>query len=364
MKILVLSNNYSGLFRFRKEVIQAIVEEGFEVFISAPYDDKAEFFKGIGCQLINTVFNRKGQNPLKDFSLMLFYNRVMRLVRPDVVLSYTIKPNIYGGMACRLRHVPQIANITGLGTAVENPGQLQKLTTALYRIGLNKAEMVFFQNEFNLFFFLKHKMVVGNHRIIPGSGVNLEWHNPQAYPPDGPMRFIYVGRVMKEKGIDLYIDAARFIVSKYPGTEFYVMGRCENYYKSTLELLNASGIIKYVGLQDDVRPFIGMCHCTIHPSYYPEGMSNVLLESCAACRPIITTNRPGCKETVEDSVTGFLIKQKDSLDLINKIELFIRLPYEEKVRMGIAGRRRMEKLFDRRIVVESYLDVINSICNV
>lgn len=362
MTILILTNNFSGLYSFRKEVMQALKDNGNRVVISAPLDDKAHFFEEMGCELIDTEFNRKGMNPLKDFSLMLRYRRLIKQTKPDVVLSYTIKPNLYGGMACQLCHVPQIANITGLGSAVENPGWLQHLTIFLYKVGLRKAHTVFFQNKANMEFCKQHKMVKGNMKLIPGSGVNLQHHYLQDYPaPTEPIRFIFISRLLREKGIEEYLAAAHEIKAKYPTTEFHILGSCEENYKERIEKLQNDGIVIYHGAQPDVRPYIGKAWCTVHPSFYPEGMSNVLLESCASGRPIITTDRPGCGEIVDDGVNGYVVKQQDSKDLVEKVERFINLSYVEKKAMGDSARRKVEKEFNRNIVVKAYLDVVESL---
>ena len=362
MTILILTNNFSGLHSFRKEVVLALKDNGNRVIISAPLDDKAHFFEEMGCELIDTEFNRKGMNPLKDFALMLRYRKLLKQTKPDVVLSYTIKPNLYGGMACQLRHVPQIANITGLGSAVENPGWLQRLTIILYKVGLRKAHTVFFQNKANMEFCQQHRMVKGHMRLIPGSGVNLQHHALQDYPAaTEPIRFIFISRLLREKGIEEYLTAAHVIKEKYPDTEFHILGGCEENYQERMAKLQRDGIVIYHGRQLDVRPYIGKAWCTVHPSFYPEGMSNVLLESCAAGRPIITTDRPGCGETVEDGVNGFMVKQRDGYDVAQKIERFIALPYERKREMGLAARRKVEQEFDRQLVVQAYLDAIGSI---
>ena len=361
MKVLVLTNNFLGLHSFRKEVMKAIRDAEHEVIISAPFDEKKAHFEEIGCELIDTQFNRKGTNPIKDLGLMMRYRKLIKQIEPDVVLSYTIKPNLYGGVACQLCGVPQIVNVTGLGTAVENPGWLQKLTIFLYKVGLRKAKTVFFQNIANMLFCEKHGMVKGNRQLIPGSGVNLDFHSLQNYPADGITKFIFISRLLKEKGIEEYFGAAQRIKEHYPNTEFHVVGPCEDAYEEQLKQLENNGIVIYHGLQADVRPFIGEAHCTIHPSYYPEGMSNVLLESCAAGRPIITTNRPGCGEIVEDGKTGFLVNAKDVDDLVSVIERFIALPYQQKIQMGINARNKMELEFDRQLVVEAYLKEIKCI---
>lgn len=364
MVILILTNKYSGLYSFRKEVVKAIRDLGHEVVISVPFEGKNTYFEDIGCKLYNTTFNRKGINPIKDLGLMFFYIKLIKLIRPDVVLSYTIKPNLYGGMACQLCRIPQIANVTGLGSAVENSGWLQKITILLYKIGLRRARTIFFQNKGNYSFCQKRNMVKNNGKLIPGSGVNLLHFTFQPYPlQEEPMRFVFISRLMREKGIEEYLAAARVIKNRFPLSEFHILGSCEENYADRIEKMQNDGIIIYHGRQSDVRPFYSMCHCTVHPSFYPEGLSNVLLESCATGRPIITTNRPGCGEIVENDVNGFVVKERDVDDLVCKIEKFMALPYGQKQEMGMAARRKVEKEFDRKIVVDAYLKELSQIEN-
>ena len=365
MRILILTNNFFGLHSFRKEVVKAIRDAGHDVTISAPFDEKKTYFKEIGCKLIDTQFNRKGTNPLKDFSLMLFYRSLLKKEDPDMVLSYTIKPNLYGGMACQLCGVPQIANITGLGSAVENPGWLQKLTIMLYKVGLRKAHTVFFQNSANMEFCKKHGMVKCRMKLIPGSGVNLQHHLLQDYPAETEnIKFIFISRLLREKGIEELLVAACAIKQEHPNIEFHILGECEDDYAGLIENLQKEGVVIYHGGQPDVRPYLGRAWCTIHPSFYPEGMSNVLLESCAAGRPIITTDRPGCGEIVEDGVNGYVVKQRDAVDLIAKIKQFLALPYEKKREMGLLARKKVEHEFDRQIVVNAYLKEIEGVTHV
>lgn len=361
MKILILTNNLGGLHNFRKEVVQALIDDGHQLTISGPLDNNIQFFENVVCNFIPTQFNRKSTNPFNDIKLLFSYLRIIRKTKPDAVLTYTIKPNIYGGMACRIMGKPQLANITGLGTAVENEGKIQKLSILLYKIGLKKAHTVFFQNQANRDFCLSHGMVRGHHVLIPGSGVNLERHQYQEYPPESPLRFVFISRLVKQKGIEHYLEAAEHIHQNHPNIEFHILGYCEGNYKDRLASLQERGIVTYHGRQMDVRPFLGMCHCVIHPSYYPEGMSNVLLESCANGRPIITTDRPGCGEIVDDGFTGFVVRQRDTKDLIEKIEKFIILPYETKKQMGVDARKKVEKEFDRNIVVKAYLDELEKL---
>ena len=357
-KILVLTNSINGLYSFRRELIEELIRKEYQVIISSPTDIKTNYFKEIGCAMLKTCVNSRETNPISDLKLLLNYYHIIKDVKPDIVLTYTIKPNIYGGIACRLIGIPHIANITGLGTAVESEGILQKITLILYRIALKKSICVFFQNKENMEFMQSNRIGIKNGKLIPGSGVNLTHFKLLNYPRTEDINFLFIARIFKQKGIDQYLDAAKYIKQKYPNTAFHVLGNCDKFYKHILEVMHEEGVIQYHGEQEDVREFHKISHCTIHPSYYPEGMSNVLLESAACGRPIITTNRSGCKEVVDDDINGYIFEKKNSKDLINKIEKFLALSYEEKKKMGLASRYKVEKEFDRRIVVNAYIEEI------
>lgn len=363
--ILILTNNIGGLHSFRKEVVKTIVDAGYEVHISKPdYDERVQYFESIGCHIIQTDFNRKGTNPLADFGLMMRYRKIIHQLKPIAVLSYTIKPNVYGGLACRLTKTPQLANVTGLGVAVENGGWMQKLTVSLYKMGIRKAREVFFQNEANRTFCINSGIANNTSVLLPGSGVNLLNHTYQDYPVDeGRIRFLFIGRMLKDKGIEEYFETAKKIKERYPNTEFQILGSVEGPYQSRLDEFVRVGVINHLGTTSDVRPFIGAVECTIMPSYH-EGMSNVNLESAANGRPVITTNVPGCRETVDDGITGYIIKARSAQSLIDAVERFIALPYDQKVLMGKNGRKKVEKEFDRQIVVDAYLNEIKKISNV
>ena len=360
--ILILTNSIGGLHSFRKEVVKAIVDAGNKVYISVPDEAlEAEYFRLIGCEIVLTSFNRRGVNPAADFKQMLAYRKLMKQLKPKAVLTYTIKPNVYGGMAARLCHVPQLANVTGFGDAVENGGWMQKLTVTLYKLGLGKARRIFFQNESNRQFGIRMGIADDSSVLLPGSGVNLQHHTYQEYPDDeGKVRFLYIGRLLKDKGAEELFETARVIKAKYPNTEFQIVGNVEGDYQTQLDELAASGIIRFFGPQADIRPFIGAVECTVMPSYH-EGMSNVNLESAANGRPVITTNVPGCRETVDDGATGFLVEAKSGSRLAEAVEMFINLPYEQKVMMGKEGRKKVEREFDRQIVVNAYMKELNSI---
>lgn len=362
--ILVLTNNISGLAVFRKEVVKSLVDAKFNVYVAGPDDNGlVESVQNIGCQIIKTTFDRRGMNPLADLKLMLMYTKLIRKLKPKVVLTYTIKPNVYGGIVCRLCHVPQIANVTGLGDALENGGWLKRLIVALYKIGIGKAKCIFFQNGTNKEIFTRFGIANRFSILLPGSGVNLQHHIFQPYPLDkGSVRFLFIGRMLKDKGVEEYFEAARCIKTKYPNTEFQTL-IWENdlgKYKDTLHSLITAGIINHLGGTYDVRPFIAAVECTVMPSYH-EGMSNVNLESASCGRPVITTDVPGCKETVDEGITGFLVPPRDADALTNAIERFLKMSYSEKVLMGKAARRKMEREFDRKIVVDTYLREIKNL---
>ena len=357
--ILIISNVTNGLFLFRRELLECLVKK-YNVEILAGDTGSVDNLREMGCKVTLTEMERHGTNPIKELQLLRYYKRKIKGIKPKIVLTYTIKPNVYGGMACASLGVPYVANITGLGTAVEQPGPLQKPTLFLLKQGLKKAQKVFFQNTENRDFLLKHHVINGKYDIIPGSGVNLDRFPLLDYPKGETVDFVFISRIMKEKGIDQYLDAAKYIREKYPNTRFHVCGGAGEAYTKLLNELTADGTIIYHGKISDVVGMHRISSCTIHPTYYPEGMSNVLLESCACGRPIITTDRPGCREIVDDGVNGYVVKQQDGQDLIEKIEEFLGLSWEDRKQMGLAGRYKVEREFDRRIVVKKYLEEISN----
>ena len=358
VRVMILANNDVGLYKFRKELVAELLKEN-EVFICLPEGGFVNRLVEMGAKFLPcALLDRHGTNPVKELKLLSWYRETLKAYHPDIVFTYTIKPNVYGGAACAGLGIPYVANITGLGTAVENGGVMQKITLALYRRGLRKAQKVFFQNAENRDFMLSHNVVKGPYDMLPGSGVNLSQYRIWDYPTGETVDFVFIARVMKEKGIDQYLDAAKAIRKTHPETRFHICGFCEQDYRQELENLQNEGVIIYHGLVDDMTEIYKMAACTVHPTYYPEGLSNVLLESAASGRPIITTNRAGCREVVDDGVNGFVVREKDSQDLIEKIDKFLALTVEERKTMGLEGRAKVEREFDRRIVVEKYLQEI------
>lgn len=359
MKVLVLSNFGMGLYKFRKELLLELMNHGHEVFISLPNDEYIPLLESLGCKYIESEVDRRGTNPIADLKLLTTYLKIINKIKPDIVLTYTIKPNVYGGIACRITKTTYLPNITGLGTAIENEGLMQKITLGLYKVALKSAKCVFFQNEPNRQFFIDRRIIKHKSKVIPGSGVNLDQHRFEKYPDDEEnIRFLFIGRIMKAKGIDELLEAAKQVKEIYKSVEFHLIGFCEEGYSDQLRALNDSGIIQYHDQQDDVHKFILDSHATILPSYH-EGTSNVLLESASAGRPILASNVTGCKETFDEGVSGIGFEVKSVKALVDSIQKFISLPYEKKKQMGMAGRRKMEQEYDRKIVIGAYLEQID-----
>jgi galacturonosyltransferase len=287
--------------------------------------------------------------------------KLLKKIKPDVVFTYTIKPNVYGGMACALKRIPYIANVTGLGTAVQNGGIMQKLTLTLYKLGLKKAKMVFFQNSENQKFMLKCGIVKGNNDLLPGSGVNLEQHCFEPYPEsDEKVVLLTIGRMMRDKGTNEILQAAKIIKADYSNVVFRFIGAHDGNCKENLDIAVKQGIVEYIGKQPGVHPFIKESHATLHASYH-EGMSNVLLETASSGRPVIATDVPGCRETYDDGVSGIAFKPKDVDDLVRAIKEFLSLTNEQKAQMGKAGREKMENEFNRNIIISKYLNIIENL---
>lgn len=362
MRILFLTNDGGGLYSFRRELLEAIIKSGHKVYVSFPHGNDVSRVCKLGCRYIDCIYLvRHGKNPLQDIALVFRYLKILGKVKPDLVLSYTIKPNIYGGIACRIKRIPYIANITGLGTSIQNGGILQKLTLSLYKCGMGKARKVFFQNTANKDFMVKHCIVNNNIEIIPGSGVNLEQHCFEEYPEnDNKIIFTTIGRIMRDKGTNEILSAARIIKKKFPSVQFQFIGGFEEDYQEVFRQAVRDGVIQCVGEQLDIHPFIKESHAIVHASYH-EGMSNVLLESAATGRPVIATNIPGCRETYEEGLSGIGFRPRDTRDLVRALEEFINLSYEKKVEMGRCGRRKMEKEFDRQIIIKRYLEEISKV---
>lgn len=354
MKVMILANNDVGLYQFRKELIEELLKE-HKVVISLPYGDFVKPLEDIGCNFIDTPVDRRGINPIKDLKLFFTYLKILRRVKPDLVITYTIKPNVYGGSACRFMKIPYAVNITGLGTAFENGGMLKKIVTVMNKVGCKKAKVVFFENEGNRQIFIQEKIVEESqtHRLN-GAGVNLEKYEVAPYPGGEKVKFLFMGRIMAEKGIDELFEAMQHLVSDGINCELHLLGFYEENYKEKIEKYEAEGWLHYYGYQKDVRPYIEESHCFVLPSWH-EGMANTNLECAAMGRPVITSKIHGCLEAVNEGGSGYLCQRQDADDLYQAMKKFSMLSYDERKAMGLAGRKRMEDIFDKKKVVKETL---------
>ncbi len=353
-RLLILANSDSAIFKFRTELIQALAKD-FKIGIGIPFGEYIDDIKNDEYEFFDLPVNRHGLNPIEDLQLLYRYNKVIKRFKPSVVLLYTVKPNIYGSIACALNKIPCLCNITGLGTAVETPGNLQKLLIMMYRYAMKHEHTIFFQNEHGREFFREHK--IGREEqyyMLPGSGVNLTRFQPMEYPQGDTVRFLFVARIIKEKGIEEFLAAAKHFHEEGKNAEFHICGKCEQAYEEILTKLNDERVIVYHGLVKDMRAMYMMASCVVLPSYYPEGQSNVLLEGAASCRVLVTTDHPGCREAVNDGLTGFLVKKADADDLYEKLLKVYNMTHEKRKAMGLKGRQKVEKEFDRNIVIQAY----------
>ncbi|TYZ26671.1 glycosyltransferase family 4 protein [Selenomonas caprae] len=356
MKILILAHHAEGLYLPRRELMMRLKEDGHTVLTAIPtgrcFDKVAAIVDGV----FPAPVKRRGMNPFSDIKLIWFYYRLLKKLNPDCVLTYTIKPNLYGGMVARACNVPYLMNITGLGTAFAKENLLCRIATLMYKVVAGHEQCVFFQNADNRQILERRGVSWKKPILIPGSGVNLKHFNKQTYPnDDGKVRLLFISRIMRDKGIHELVSAAKILKNKYPNIEFHILGNCEDDYASKMEMWSKEPNIIYHGGQRDTRPFMKACDALLHPSYH-EGMSNVCLEAAATARPIIASNISGCREIFDEMISGIGFEPHNVNSLVKAIETFINLPYETRKNMGICARKKVEEKFDRNLVIQAYMD--------
>lgn len=350
MRILIATNHSYMFYRFRKELVETLMQE-HEVILSTPFVGHEDNLKAMGLRCINTEIDRRSINPFKDMKLLKTYRKMLDDIQPDLVITYSIKPNIYMGSACKAKGIPYVTNVQGLGTAFEKP-VLSNVVSVMYRSALRKARTVFFENEENAQFFL-HKNIISAQqmKVLPGAGINLDEYPYVPMRDDGVCSFLFVGRIMKEKGVDEFFTAAKTVKAEFgEKVAFDVVGFYEDAYKETVDHLVADRVINFHGFQTDVHPFYEAADCVVLPSYH-EGMSNVLLEGAATGRALTTSDIPGCREAVEDGVSGYICPAKDADTLYDTMQCFVEFPESWRAEMGRRGRERMEKRFSKDAVI-------------
>lgn len=356
-KIFIATNHSYMLYQFRRELIAELLKNN-SVTISMPFVGNEDKFAEMGCKCIETKIDRRGINPKTDLKLLKEYFRLLKEEKPDKVITYSIKPNIYCGLAARIKKIPSYINVQGLGTAFQSK-KLATIVTMMYKFGTGKAEKIFFENNSNANEFIARNIVNKDKiTVLNGAGVNLDYYEYKPYPDDMPTKFLFVGRIMKEKGVDELFSAFKKLKNEFEEKVCLdIVGFFEDEYKSVIEDLEKMEIIRFHGFQTDARPFYENSNCVVLPSYH-EGLSNVLLESSAIGRPVITSDIPGCREAVDDRKTGFLVNVKDSDDLYEKMKKFVLLSYDEKSDMGKNARTKMKNEFDKKQVVKNTIDKI------
>lgn len=369
--VALLTNNDDDIYCFRKELIEALISYGYKVLVSCPDGPKFELLKDIEFIHDKPEIDRRGTNPITDYKLIRHYIAIFKKYKPLVVLTYTAKPNVYGSIAAHKMGIPVINNVTGFGSVL-NMGKVKRfIISSLFKYVYRRSACIMFQNATNMQLAKEQGMVKGDFKLIPGSGVDTDRYPLQSYPNGGDgisgevVVFNYIGRVLHDKGVDDYIELAKRIKQTYPNTEFNILGFIEPsesvYYVPLLKELTEKGIIIYRGSQKDVRPYIARSHALIHPSTYGEGMSNVLLENASSGRFLITTDNPGCQETVIDEKTGYIYSGGDIDALEMTIERFLKLNNVRRQKMGEAGRQFVQEHFSRNIVIEAYKNKIEEL---
>lgn len=356
-KLLVVTNHSYMLWRFRRELLQRLQRE-YDVVISTPFVGHEEDFKKLGFRMIETQLERRSVNPLGELRLVKTYFDLIREEKPDLVITYSIKPNIYAGIVCRILGVDYVVNVQGLGTAFQKK-TIAAAATILYRIALKEAKVVFFENKENARVFGKKRIISRDQiRVLPGAGINLSVYELQPYPENEKVHFLYLGRIMREKGMDELFESVHMLQEHYPD-QFVLdlVGFFEDEYKEQVEALEKDGIAVFHGFQEEPRPYYAQADCVVLPSYH-EGLSNVLLEAAATGRCVITTDIPGCRETVENGKTGLLCNVKDKDSLYEQMQRFMELSREERMTMGLAGQELVKEKFEKGIVVKKTISSI------
>ena len=368
MKIVITSNSSWSIWNFRLNLATALTQAGHEVIIIAPFDKYTEIiqekYQYYNIQIKNTI------SPIEELKIIRNYTKLYKQIKPDIVLGFTVKANIYSNVACKKLNIKTINNISGLGSMLIRDNLLSKIIKIFYRYSLKSSSQIFFQNQDDLQLFLKEKLVdISKTKVLPGSGVDVNKFNPivPMREKDGVIRFLVIARLIWDKGIKEYIEAAEIIKRKYKNTQFLLIGELgvdnpTSIPKEYIEEWQNKGVVEYLGTSDNIQKEIAEIDCVVLPSYR-EGTSRALLESAALAKPIIASNVPGCKNIVEDNVTGFLCKPQDKYDLVDKIEKMINLTESQREEMGKKGREKIVREFNETFVIDAYLTAINNLNN-
>jgi glycosyltransferase involved in cell wall biosynthesis len=362
--VLLSVNTAWNAWNFRAGLIKAIQNQGYRVIVAAPVDRYAELLVQAGCDFIDLPMDSNGMHPGRDMRLLMRYVRLLRAQGPAVYLGYTIKPNIYGSIAAHMLGIPVINNIAGLGATFIEQGLVKQIACLLYRTALRKSTRVFFQNADDRQLFTGAGLARSEiTELLPGSGIALSRYQPPSdAEPGQAFRFLLVGRMLINKGVCEFAEAARIVRRMMPTVRFQLLGPVHDTNPNlvpmeTIRTWEAEGLVEYLGATDDVRPYVAAADCVVLPSYR-EGVPRTLLEAAAMARPIIATDVPGCRDVVDHEINGLLCQVRDADALAAKMLAMVAMPIDTRRRMGVAGRKKVEREFDEALVIRKYLDAI------
>lgn len=365
MRVAIVLNTSWNIYNFRMNFVRALQAEGHEVHTIAPLDNYTHYLTEAGCIHHRVRMDSRGANVIKDSALIFELFTIYKKVKPDIILHYTIKPNVYGTLAAAMLKIPTINNVCGLGTVFLKDNLVSAIAILLYKISFRFASRVFFQNPDDLNLFVNRKLVPKNNvDLLPGSGIDLKKFAPFGFNRNSKFTFLLISRLITDKGILEYVRAVRKLKAEGMDARFQILGAMDPLHKRGIktQVINEwieSGTVEYLGTTDNVRQFIEKADCIVLPSYR-EGTPRTLLEAASSSKPIIATNVPGCNNVVENKVNGLLCELKDSNDLADKMREMSVLSDETLAQMGIEGRKKMEAEFDENRVIEKYLSTLSA----
>jgi glycosyltransferase involved in cell wall biosynthesis len=365
MKVVALTSNTSWyLYNFRKNTILALIDHGYQVIVIAPVDQYSSLMISLGVKFIPLKIDSGGMNPFKDLYTIFTFINIFKKNKIDVILSFTPKNNIYSAIAASFFNIKVVNNIAGLGGIFMQKNFMSYFVRHLYKFSLKRVDKVFFQNVEDQNFFLDYKIISGDRsERIPGSGVDLKRFIPMNKQDDNVIKFILIARMLYDKGIEQYVEAARTLKKIHGNVEFYLLGFLDVDNPSSIkkEEMNRwveEKVITYLGVSNSVENELAKCDCVVLPSYYREGVPKSLLEGAAMAKPIITTNNIGCRDVVDHGKNGFICEPRSSASLTDAMEMFINLNPEERYRMGQESRLKVIRDFDEEIIIKRYLSTV------
>lgn len=368
MKIAIVLNTSWNVYNFRLGLINALREDGHQVVILAPHDQYSKRLESLGYAFYPIRMDSRGINPLKDAGLIIELYKLYKQIAPDIILHYTVKPNIYGTLAARAAHIPMINNVCGLGTVFLKKGWVSLIAKSLYRVAFRFPHKVFFQNHDDFQLFVREKLIKKSIADnVPGSGIDLSKFEPSVHPvdPSPIFTFLVISRLIYDKGIVEYIEAIKKLRALGVSARFQILGAKDPIHQrgipvETVDQWVSDGLIEYLGTTDDVKSRIELADCMVLPSYR-EGLPRTLLEAASLKKPIITTDTAGCRHVVDDQENGFLCEVRSADDLADKMMQMLSLSLEERKRMGEKGRLKVQELFDEKIVIHKYQEAIHQV---